>query len=364
MDPRILIFDNIDLYALGYAKDLIRIGEERTFGRSKLMPGDYTIELNNIDDFFSADNPKSIFSGVNWLFSPLLVYNADGALVWDGVIRNIERNHETKMATINSVSALYKFQNVKIDYQSADWETPADALKNIMIAIGFTDYDPASLQASADYHASVGCYLKCNFTSEANVTFQSVAEKLGEYGCADCYCHKNKIVYQVYRPFTGGIKVNLKESDLLEAPIVSVVEDEIINEFDIGYYEDGGTQATDAANNNIGATSRAVYGLHDLPEMRSGSDNSQIIFKDKTSALFIGESYIRRTHALLATRARPRQKITTKISIEQKDWIDLNTFFTLSLTDELWMDKVFEIFSTNIDYESGQIEIVAYEVLA
>ena len=142
---------------------------------------------------------------------------------------------------------------------------------------------------------------------------------------------------------------------------ISNLENELVNDYNVDYYEST-APTNDAANNNIGSVSRERYGTKSLPEMRSGG-SGQITFKDLTSALYICEGYMRRTHANLETLPQPLIQISFQISADFKDFISLETFFKLTLSDESWTNKIFEIFQFQINEDKNTIDIVAVEVV-
>ena len=166
-------------------------------------------------------------------------------------------------------------------------------------------------------------------------------------------------------PFTGGVSISLNagERDKFRSlPQVTEIESDIINDYQIGYDGDSDTPATDSDNNNIGNISRDYYGTHSLPETNSGTDQ-QIVYKDLTSAVYIGEGYIRRTLKNLNTFPEPLSKIRFNLFADNKEWIDLQSFFKLTLSDEAWTDKIFEVFEFTIDEDNDNLEVIAYEVI-
>ena len=115
-------------------------------------------------------------------------------------------------------------------------------------------------------------------------------------------------------------------------------------------------------NNNIGNISRNYYGVHSLP-ITNSSTNQQIIYKDLTSAIYIGEGYIKRTHKNLDTLPEPLSKIRFNLFADNKEWITLQSYFRLTLPDESWTNKIFEVFEFTIDEDNDNIEVIAYEVI-
>lgn len=363
-DPRILI-NNKDIWALGYATSIINVSEQKTFRRDKLISNTYNLVVENYDNFFTVNNPVSIFSGSRWLYEGIQIYNKDEELIWDGIITGIDRNHNTKTAIIKTKNKFFKYRNEKIEYESSDWETPAAAVKNICDAIGFTNYDEASINTSASRYEDAGCYIKCDFNPSDNIDFQTCIEKLADYGNADAYSHLGNLYFVHWVPFTGGVSINLnagQRDKFKSLPQVTEIESDIINDYNIGYYGDDDTSATDSANNNIGEISRSYYGIHSLPETNS-SNEQQIIYKDLTSAVWIGEGYIKRTHKNLNTNPEPLSKIRFNLFADNKEWINLQSYFGLTLSDEDWTNKICEVFEFTIDEDGDNIELVSYEVV-
>jgi hypothetical protein len=358
---RLVIFGDIDLVALGYVGKLIKIEEEKTFDKDKLISNEVEFEVKNFDNFFSIDNNTSHFKSVFWRYQTIKYYNMDGILEWDGIILKIVRDHATKLAKIISTDMLAKFSETAVEYSSSDWETPAAAFEGVCAAVGFLSYNQASVQASDAQYEEAECYIKCNFLKDDGLTFQQAIEKLGEIGCADVYNHLGIIYFKHWRPFTGGVSVYLDGDDLRSAPVVDEAIDELINDYRIGYDGDAGTPAVDADNNSIGAISRIRNGTHSLADI-NGDGTGEITVKDLTSAMYIGECYIRRTHRALASAPMPLQKIEFTLAIDYWKYFNLNTFFRLTLTDEDWDEKLFEIYKMEKDETEMKFKMLAYEV--
>ena len=133
------------------------------------------------------------------------------------------------------------------------------------------------------------------------------------------------------------------------------------NNYVIGYNGDGGTPTTDQDNNYIGEVSVDVNANHDI--VLDGSDNQQIEIKDLTSAIFLGEQHIKRTHINLSTNPFPPLIITFSMPYEHKDYFTLQTYFRLTNVSKGWDDKLFETYFTDKDYNKRIINIrQAYEV--
>lgn len=360
-NPKVL-FLGMDLFDEGRVARISNISEKRTFNRDKLISNEYTVEVFNNDDYFTPGFSGSILNGVNWLYEPIQVVDEDDETIWSGLVTQIIRDHEKKTATIISKNSLFKNRKNKIEYQSSDWETAAEAFRNICDSIGFTDYDQTSLQTSIN-NLSGNSLLKVNFNLSDNVSFHDAVEKLAEYSNSDAYSHNNRIYFVHWKPFSGGVSVKLTEENLKTFPIVSEDEKEIINDYSIGYDGDGGTPATDSNGSNAGSLSRSRYGTHSLPELDSGT-GSQISFRDEDSARYVGEGYIRRTHFNYLTNPRPKQKIMFNISnTDFNQWITLTTKFRIVFSDEAWNSKAFEIFSFEINRDEDDIAIEALEVV-
>jgi hypothetical protein len=363
-NPRILILnDEIDLVAENKVDKIIKLSDKKSFKKDKLVINQITQKVKNFDNFFSVNNNESVFKNINWRFQPYKVYEDSGELLFDGIIRDVVRDHGNKLANIIVVDELFKYQKEKIEYESSDWETPSAAAKNIMDAIGFTNYNEASFTTSTNQYETNNCYIKVNFNKSANVTLQSALDKLGAIGCADVYSHRNNVYFQHWQPFTGGVSIFLTQSNIRNKVVVSQMDSEIINQYRIGYRNDGDTPVTDSnVTTSIGTLSQTKFGIREMGEIR-GREGTDIIFKDAVSAQYIGECYIKRTNKNHDTDPEPLIKIQLELPFTFEDWIDLQTYFALTLSDEDWVEKKFEIFETEIDYTVNNIKIVAYEVI-
>lgn len=359
-NPRVLFLGH-DLFDLGYVVKYPEISESKSFQNDKLITNEYSIEVDNRDNQFTSNNPKSILNAVNWLYQRIIVYDENNELVWDGIVTNIIRNHQTRTAEIKSLNSLYLYTKNIVSYQSADWETLADAFKNICDENGYENYNLKSVNDSITQLEVAQCYVKVNVVREDNMTFFQLLEKLGEYANADVYTKNNQTYFEHWYPRIGNAVAFINENDLIDFPIVWEDETEIINDYSISYDGDLGIQATDENSNNIGMISRSRYGTMALPEMASGTDG-QIIFKDKASAIYIGESYIERTTKNYLNNPVPLTKLSFSISINYKTKIDMSSRFRFTFNDEDYDDKLFEVFEITIDNDTSKIIIIAYEV--
>lgn len=350
-----------DIFDLGYVESLPNITEKKTFQKDKLICNSYDIPVNNKDDFFSINNSKSIFNNIDWLYTPIEI-KKDGEIRWLGELIKILRNHNNKTAILKTKNSLFKFRKDKILYSSSTWETGADAFKNICDNYGFTNYNKKAVQDSINQLTANSCFLKVNITQSDNVTFQQIIEKLGEYSNADVYSHLNDVYFVHWQPFSGGVKVELIEEDLKTLPTVEEDEKDLINDYRIGYDGDAGTPATDSNSGIIGNVSRSKFGTQSLPEMRSDT-RRQIVYETKAAAIYIGEGYINRVHKNLSTQPDPLTFQRFDLFADQRQWIDLNTYFKLTLSDESWTEKIFEIFEFTINEEEDNINLLAYEVI-
>lgn len=360
-NPQVILLDDIDIYARGDVDKIINVLEEKTFRRDKLINSQFNIKVRNFDNFYSVDNNTSYFNNIIWRYEPLKIYNINGDLIWDGIIRNIHRDHNTGMATILTINKLHKQFTEIITYASSTAETPATAAKNIMDNYSIS-YDATSVQNSINQLDDNSCYVQVNITAEDNVTVMAAIEKLAEYACADAFSSNGKVFFKHWKPFTGGVKVNILEKDLKVRPKVTDLESEIINQFSIPYDGDLGIPATDT--NGYGTISKqsTYFGVHDLPGFDGGGAESQIYFTTLAGARYIGECYIRRTHINPLTQPRPPWAIDFELKGTQQDWIDLETYFTLTFDDESWSSKTFEFFRTETNYNTDSIKLRAIEV--
>lgn len=360
-NPQVLTM-GMDLYALGYVSEIAKINEKKTFKKDKLIINSYSIIANNFDNFFSIDNPASPFHNSYWRYENLQVINEDKMTIWNGVLSDFIRNPVNKTVKIESQDIIQKYRKEKVVYESSDWETGADAAKNVMDVIEYTGYNNASLQKSIAYLTSNSCYLKCNINKSDNQTLIQFLDKIALYSCADCYLHNNNIYFKTWQPFTGSTNIDIKNDDIIKITDIRSSDKEMVNDYSIGYNADAGTPATDFNSNNLGAVSRKKYGTHELRELRSNT-GKQIVYKDKTSATFTGENYIKRTTKNYLTQPAPLTAIKGQFDYSLKDWINLETYFKLIFEDELWDEKIFEIFEFTRDENKKELFFMAYEVI-
>lgn len=357
--PQVLVL-SYDIFDLGYVLKLSNISEEKTFRKSKFITNTYVIEVDNQDDTFSVEYSGSIFHGTNWRYSTVEVYNRDEILIWKGVIIDIERDYLRREAKIICKNSFFQYRNIIVDYQSSGWETGAEAFKNICDAVGFTNYN---IKAYQDSHAILNtndCKLKCNFNTEDGVKFMEAIDKLAEYSNADLYVHFDELYFSHWTPFTGGVKVTLDANirgNFKEISRVMTPEKNIINEYSIDYEGSGETPATDANSNDIGSISRGKFGTYRLNQFRTG-DNGQIVFMDKTSATYIGESYIRESHiGNVEVNPKIPAIVDFKTFSDFRELITLRTLTRLTFDREGWDGSIFEVFKFTANEDRDEIII-------
>jgi hypothetical protein len=354
-----------DLFAMGYVENIPDIWERITFKRDKVTSNDFTIKVRNNNDFFSTNNSVSMFSGNDWLYQNLLVYNEDEIKTWDGLLTNIRTNHREKMTYLECKDNLFKLRKLNVTYESADWENPGTALENIFSNAGLvagTDYDNTSLQKSITKLTDEACDIKVNYNESDGINFYDAISEIGIYACMDIYLHNNLLYCVHWEPFSGGVSLNLTGSNLKTAPIVNYLEREMLNDYIIHYDGDLGIAAIDSANNNIGNISRQKYGEKIDESVRSG-EGAQIQYQDLGSAVYIGECYIRRSNYNLSTSCRPLIKIQFDLDIKYRYYTQAGMYFKLTLSDEEWTEKIFQVMEHKRNEDQENINIVAYEII-
>ena len=358
-NPQVIVA-GIDLWDKGYVKDFRSVSQQKSYQKDKLTTNSYSFEARNFDDFFSINNNDSIFVGTDWLYEDVLIKDRNSVTIWDGVLTGITRNHDTKIATIHSRDKLFTLRNRIIEYESSDWETIGDAFVNLCTQEGFTTYEKKIAADSIINYTANSCYVKVNINLSDKLTFQQACEKFGEYGNANVFMYNNIMYFDHWVPFSGTADITITDDDFKKKAIVYDNEKDMINDYSIGYYSDNDVPATDLNTDNIGINARNRYGTKSLPELRSSE--GQIIFKDKPSASYIGQGAIKRSVANYSKQARPIIGAQFDLFVSKfRDFIDLNTYASITFSDEEWNNKVFEINSFGIDEESDTISITVFE---
>lgn len=357
-DPQVLILGT-DIFP-DYVERLHDITIEKTFEKLKLISNSYSLPVLNRDNQFSINNPVSMFNGANWLHTPIQIIGSDGEDDFIGGLVKITRNHFDARATLLCKDTFYKFRDDVIEYQSSDWETGADVFKNICDNVGYTDYNESAYSRSNAILDNANCFIKVNFNKSSNVTFQNAINRIALYSNAFVFNENNKTHFKVWEYVTGGVSFDVYDADLKGN--ISVYEDEsnLYNDYQISYFEDLGTPATDSANNNIGSVSRTKNGTNTIV-LRTGNNN-QIIFKDLTSAVFVGEGKIRRTHKDLLKNPKPLSVMIFSLFKDFEDKLSVDSYFYMNYDREAFNQKIFEPFKYTISQTRDDISITAYEV--
>jgi hypothetical protein len=359
-DPIVKVL-GIDIYALGLVSDLSNLSELRTFQKNKLISNEYSFQVDNINDFFSIDNSASPFSGTKWAFKPVVITGTKGEITWEGELLRIERNHNNKTATIYTRDTLNKIKDSIITYQSSTFEDGATAFENICNAYGYTNLNQASIDNSKVALQNAGCYIKVDIKASDGITFLSAVNKIADYSNAEIYQFKNKTFFKHWTQPVLSASYTITDSDYVDFPVITQDNRSLINDYSIGYFNDAGTPATDANSNNIGVASRSKYSTRSLPALYSNA--GQVVFKDKVSASYIGDGYIKRNHVNFSTNNPgypQRIEFSTKLDIS--DALTLDTRLRLQLTDENWTAKYVDPFAFTILEDQDLIKIISYEV--
>lgn len=355
----------IDLISEGFTDKIPDITERKTWKRDKIITGDFSIKCRNINNTFTEGNSRSIVNNIDWLYSNLTVYDSDNIKIWDGIVTDISCNHRTKEAIISCKDNLFGIRKEFIEYESDDWETPAEAIYNIFTDNNFSNYDITSIQASIINQENESIYCKININISDKISMFSAIEDIGFKSACDVYTHLGNIYVKYWKKFTGGISLFLNNSSLTRlksAPIVNFLESEMVNQYSIDY-EDSDTPAVDSDITGIGRFSRLKpWGTQSLEPFDTGN-NKKIIYRDSTAAQAVGENYINRTNYNILTNPRPIKKIQFDLDNRFTQYIDINSYFALTLEDENWIDKKFEVMEYRRNEDNRNINIIAYEVI-
>ena len=357
---KVLIGDNeIDIYKLGYVNDLISTVHEKTFNREKLVSDAFSLDVDNADNFFSLDNPISPLHGLP-PYQRIQIIDDEGVRIFDGYIEYITRDYNSMTATIQITDALYLWSKTPVTYVSADWETPAAAFKGICAAIGFTAYDSRSVDIADGLFTLAGCYLKINHAADNTALFQQLLEDLGRVSGSDIFSMNGLVVFKHWKVYAETAPFLIVKEDMASFPVVQELTEVMVNDYSIGYDGDSGTPAIDSANGDIGALSRSLCGTHAAEALETSSGD--IVLKDLTSAVYLGELFIRRSHMYLSTQPRPVYQIEFDLYLDTGNWIDVDTTFRMTFSDEAWIDKTLEVFRVEKVHDENRIRILAYEV--
>jgi hypothetical protein len=359
--PRVLILNSgIDLWEKGLVSKIIKLEEVKTFRRDKIIVPQITLPVINNTNQFNVDNPDSIFHGIKWRYQLFQIWDEDDNLIWDGIVDDFLIDLSSNITGILSKNTLSELLQTEIEYISSVYETPAEAFENICIAYDYDNYNKKYVTDSIAIYTENNCFIKCHFLQEDNITFQQAIELLAKVGAADCYTAKRELCFKHWTPFTGGVKFSIDNSDLNKS-LKSKLSRDYFNNYRIGYEGDLGVKATDSANGDIGKISRENNRNHDLPIIE-GDSNQQIEIKDLVSAVYLGESNIRRSHINLDTEPMPPRIIDFPLPYTHKDFINLQTYFRLTNTRMGWDNKLFEVYRNIRDFHGRNIDIMAYEV--
>lgn len=354
-----VITGNIDLWQRGLIDRFPVIEYFKSFDRERIFLNQLSIRASNIDNIYSLDNPKSIYKNINWRGQPVNIFDPENRLIWDGELTNIVRDHGAWIVDLVSQNRLYSFRYTKVIYASSDWETGAQAVKNILDQYGVENYHLPSLNMSDGILTEAGALLKVNVTSASNKTLIEVLETIAKYSNADIYDYLGKIYMTVWRPQTSVLpKTSISDNDIIQSAKIEVMDKFIINDYSISYDGDSGTPANDTDNNNLGSLSRQRNGRYAFE--LAGSDI--VTLKDIGTAVWVGEMAMKRTHRDFTSNPRGLMRCELSITMDSGVWIDLKTILKLTLSQEQWDGKIFEVYRMELDYERKTIGLELFEL--
>lgn len=363
--PKILFLGQ-DLYDLGYISGFPTIEESSGWlGRGNLAASDFTFSCRNTDSQFSIGSNKSFLNGVSWQYKPIVVYDDEDNLIFDGIVQNISRNHQNQTATIICKDNIVKNRKTAITYTSSSWETAADAVKNICDNENIS-YDSQSITTSSIALDNASCYVKVNINKEDNISALNAINSLAPYGAADVFMKKNKLHYRHWQEQTVGSSISLSyDIPLLTPrtlPVVDIIEQGFFNDYSISYLEDGDDPETDSGQtNSIGTASRNRFGTQSFDQLSNNSIDGQVVLKDAVSAKYIGDTIIKRGHFVLSPVPSVLQKISFDLPYKFKSNIELGTVFKYTFSEEGWNEKLFEVITIQKNLDTQNIGVTAWE---
>jgi hypothetical protein len=350
---------SIDLWSMGLVDEFPIIEYYKSFDRDRIFLNELSISATNKDNLFSLENNRSIFKNINWRGQSVKLYDIGSSLIWDGKLYNIIRNHSSGTASLISQNSLYEYRYSKVEYTSSDWETGAEAVKNILDFYGITNYNENSINMSNGVLDDADCLLKVTVTASDKKNLSEVLEEIAKFCNADVFDYNGKIYFNAWRNSNLLIpKSSINDYDILEPPSVEVMDKLIKNDYSIKYNGDAGIPATDSLNNNIGELSRKRNGTYSFD--LSGS--SIVLLKDLTSAVYVGEQAMKRTHRCFSVNPQGLAHISFSITMDSYLWLDLNTIFKFTFEQESWTDKLFEVYKIKYDYNTRQIGLECFEL--
>lgn len=354
----LLLSREIDIYSLGYVESIPSITQEKTFEQSKLIDNQYSITCDDQSGFFT-----DIALSTDWQNEPIKIYDNDNELIWDGIIIDISLDDENETAVITSSSKLSQRFSQIVEYFSSDFETAPGVAKSIMDSYGFTQYNATTLQRAITQCENASCYIRCFIDKEDNTTLRDAIEKLAQFCTAYVYVYNNILYFEPYEEnyFFTAISINGDDPGvLMSRPKISFLIDRIVNDYEIGYIDDFDVPATDENSNNLFERSRDKYGVRTWGRSITSNDSGQIQFKDKTSAVWLGEQGMKQSHA--SDKISAPIQITLDFNYNFKTALNLNTVFSFTYSKYNWTGKVFQIFRISKNEESQKINVMAIEV--
>jgi len=329
--------------------------EFRTLQRDGIIISNYKFTIENSDKVFSVNRDKSFFSNPDTIYNTPIKIKSNDVIVWQGIIKNVFEKPNDIAVDIETIDQFYDTIHQKVEYASGGYEGFGDIVKNVFDTYNI-NYNTGAMERSIALYDAASCEAEATITKDDSMDVMSFAEKMAEIGCADFFTHDGEVYFLAYGDTAGGI--TLEDKDFITFDSISLNEKDIINEYRI-YHAAGGPEI-DADNNNIGEASRNKYGTRELKEMKTGTEEI-ITLKDSTSAVYLGENYIKRSHILQnGLYSNIPLWVQFSLDIELDQYTTVLDRVTVNFTPNN-INSEFQVMKKDVDYNSNTIRIEALQ---
>jgi hypothetical protein len=356
---QVLITDNlIDIYDLGYVQKVPPVTQEKDFAGIKLIDSNYQIEADNVDNYFSP-----IVLANNYQNQKFAIINNFGDYVFNGIIDDMSLSEQNKICRIQARSLLNENLKKFVEDISTDWEYATEIAKRILDSNSIP-YNKAAMARSENILSENSVELKADFDYSDGTSVRDALEKIAQYSGAFAYVYNNEFYFEIYTQTSEFEPVNIdfdNDFDVVKRlPDIRFLTNQIVNDYSVGFLDDGSVPATDTTGNNIGQRSRNRYGSKSWPQVISGDDSGQLQFRNESSAQWLGEQGIKFSHD--STLQYAPIEASFSLYYEAINKVSLDGYLNLTRSRFNWTNKLFRIISLMIDEQEYNINVTARSI--
>lgn len=264
--------------------------------QSTLLTTQMAIEVTNSSGFMNPLGSGSLVRGLNH-YNGLLEISRDDKTIYEGFVRNILPNANSKTATIMSENVLKKPAETPIVTQAAG-ANPAQAMLSFLrLAIPEQNINALTFDQAGASSAGAGATIDYEFLQGDNVQAMQAVQLVSELSSVSVFVRDNVVIARPFIPFQGqeaGLRFELNDAIVREWGAFEYDNSSFNNVVAVGYPTE---------QYEIQRDQRGIDLNDGLERTFTFDAEEQVVASNLTSARFFGRLYLRRA-------SRRRRKIS------------------------------------------------------